>query len=147
MTESTMWRALGLIAALGIAIGLTLYWRAQGAETGGGRQPTPAERADYCDNINYWLQAPNGQQEQVPQKFVASAIATRGYHFPPDAERIAVEKSDDYPSDPCRAEWDVSVDKAVEVFQHGAKFRGWRRMTDEERGDAEAQEKFGHAEH
>lgn len=92
----------------------------------------------------WWLHGPSGKAEQVPQRYVASAVTENGFAFPPEAEMIIV--GDPYERDDCATSGGFGARDAMNGLRRGYKFRGYRRFTPAEREAAEQEQRFGRAE-
>lgn len=100
------------------------------------------EQADalQCSERTWIMISPSGEEERVAQRFVKPSVTEKGYRFPSAAGRMFV--ADRYGSD-CEVSGSVPIGSAIQFFERGYKFRGYRESTDEERREDELKHKYG----
>lgn len=96
-----------------------------------------------CGERTWALINAKGEKEEVPQRFVASAVTEKGFTFPPEAERIIVAK---IYAGPCDEDGTFAAEHALHGLRSGYMFRGYRRSTAEERQKDEARKRYGEEE-
>jgi hypothetical protein len=134
-----------LLVVGALVVGIVLYWRAEAAKNAAGHRRAHVMTREECEAQTFGLIGPKGI-EQVPLKYVASAVTRRGFKFPPEAERVMVAKP--FEDDPCHVDGSFAGrDAADAMVGDGWQFRGWRYASDEELAESRNRAKYGDPRH